>query len=98
MREIVVEGKVRRVESGSYTDKNGVIVPKGTVVLAGEYDKLEIGLAWPTPSVTSIQKLKALEGHEGQSVRLLVGVESGDNRRAEPQFTFLDDLTPAPKS
>jgi len=96
MREISVEGKVRRVESGSYTDKNGVMVLKGTVVLAGEFDKLEIGLAWPTPSATSIDKLRGLR--EGQVVRLLVGVESGENRRAEAQFIFLDDLTPAPKS
>jgi len=95
MREIAVDGRVRRVESGSYTDKNGVVVPKGTVVLAGEFDKLEIGLSWPSPSAESITALKKLQ--PGALVRLLVGVESGESRFAEPKFVFLDDLTQAVK-
>ena len=94
MREITVDGKVRRVESGVWTDKNGEVHPNGTVVLSAEFDKLEVQLD-RSASVATSAKLKAL--HEGDTVRLLVGVASGDSFRADARFLFLDDLTPRPK-
>lgn len=95
MREIAVEGKVRRVEVGEWTDKNtGQVRPNGNVVLAGEFDKLEIGLD-RVVSPATLSKLRGI--HEGETVRLLVGVASGDSFRAEARFIFLDDLTQRPK-
>lgn len=92
MRELMLRGKVRRVESGTWTDKKtGEIKPQGQLVLAGDFDKFEISLD-QNPSDRVIAKLKAIR--EGQDVELLVGVKSGDSFRADPRFVFLDDLTP----
>lgn len=94
MREIAVEGRVRRVETGTYTNKQGQTVPKGTIVLAGEFDKLEIGLGM-APSAEQVAKVERMKAREGTAVRLLVGVTSGDGFMADARFQFLDDLTPS---
>lgn len=94
MREIEVNGCVRRAEVGEWTDKQGVVHPNGSVVLDAKHDKLEIGLD-RSPDPETVGKLRALR--RGADVTLLVGVKSGDNYRAEPVFLFLDDLTSRPK-
>ena len=90
MREIAVDGVVRRVEHGEYTAKNGAVVPTGTIVLASEFDRLEVSLDRGV-SAGLVAKLKSIG--EGEVVRLLVGVASGDSFRADPRFIFLDNLT-----
>lgn len=95
MREIRVAGRVRRVEVGSWTDKNQVVHPQGTVVLDTEDDKLELGLPMNagTDEIQAMQRLK-----KGAEVVVLIGIESGKDWRSDPRFSFLDDLTPAAKA
>lgn len=94
MRELTIRGTVRRVESGEWTDKAGVKHPKGSVVLAGDFDKFELDLG-QNPSAQGVVRLAALSARQGQVVELLVGVLSGDSFRSDPRFVFLDDLTPS---
>lgn len=91
MREISVSGTVRRVEFREWTDKQGVVHPDGSVVLDHKYDKLELGLERGADDQT-VSKLRALK--RGEEVELLVGISSGENFRADPKLSFLDDLTP----
>jgi hypothetical protein len=95
MREIAVEGKVRRSEVRSYEDKQGKERTGGNVVLSTEFDKLELG-AGMSPSAKVLAQIKALQ--DGEQVRLLVGVESAGAWPADARFVFLDDLTPRRKS
>lgn len=90
MREIELEGQVGRVEVGEWTDKKGLTHPRGTVVLRTMLDKFEISLDGDAGADT-VGKLRSIQ--KGETVKLHVGISSGDGFRSDPRFTFLDDLT-----
>jgi hypothetical protein len=93
--EIAVSGLARRVEYSEKPGKNGGVYRNGKVVLAGEFDKLEVELGMSATDA-QIRALRAVK--EGADVTLHVEVSSGDGWRSPARFTFLDDLTPAQKS
>lgn len=95
MREIAIDGKVRRSEVRDYIDKSGISRTSGSMVLSTEFDKLELS-AGMNPSPRVLDQLRGLK--EGELVRLLVGVESNGAWPADARFIFLDDLTSRPKS
>lgn len=91
--DLPVEGRVVRVQYSEKDNGKGGVYRNGTVVLRTEFEKLEVELENGS-SAGIVAKLRALEGQEGQDVRLLVGVASGDKWTSPARLFFLDDLTP----
>lgn len=89
--DIPVEGTVRRVTYSEKDNQNGGKYRNGTVVVKGEFDKIEVELEGGSSDLV-VSQLKNL--HEGEKVRLLVGVASGEKWTSPARFYFLEDLTP----
>lgn len=99
-KEVVLLGKVRKVEPNDWADKEGVVhlqckVTLVTVVRGELADKVEMKTAFTAPREL-VDKAKALQ--VGESVQIQAEIKSGANKDVDPAFIFLDDLTQRAKS